>query len=129
MTEDPVEKATFPSPENTGDGHDLAGAKIAEEVFWSPTSGDLGLAISLGVGAFVVIMSVSASANHQTARSIDSLRPELVRATPSGSADAENGPPEPLAADRLMAIPGVNAWLANIGLGSVPKSAVESGIV
>lgn len=69
----------------------------------------LGLAISLGVGAFVVIMSVSASANHQTARSIDSLRPELVRATPSGSADVENGPPESLAADRLMAIPGVKA--------------------
>ena len=30
---------------------------------------------------------------------------------------------------RIMAIPGVNAWLTNIGLGSVPKSAVESGAV
>lgn len=27
---------------------------------------------------------------------------------------------------RLMAIPTVNAWLVTIGLGSVPKSAVQS---
>lgn len=69
----------------------------------------LGLAISLGVGAFVVIMSVSASANRQTARSVDSLRPELVRATPSGSSDAASGPSVPVAADSLMVIPGVKA--------------------
>ena len=27
---------------------------------------------------------------------------------------------------RIMAIPQVNAWLTHIGLGSVPKSAVEA---
>lgn len=27
---------------------------------------------------------------------------------------------------RIMAIPQVNAWLVHIGLGSVPKSAVEA---
>lgn len=74
----------------------------------------LGLAISLGVAAFVVITSVSASANRQTARSIDSLRPELVRATPTTSDEAGGGPPDGLSAARLEAIPGaISAGVAD----------------
>lgn len=30
---------------------------------------------------------------------------------------------------RLMAIPAVNAWLAQLGLGSVPKKAIEENKV
>lgn len=33
------------------------------------------------------------------------------------------------AISRIMAIPAVNAWLTTVGLGSVPKSAVENGTV
>lgn len=30
---------------------------------------------------------------------------------------------------RIIAIPVVNDWLTKIGLGSVPKSAIENGVV
>lgn len=30
---------------------------------------------------------------------------------------------------RLMAVPGVNEWLTRVGLGSVPKRAVDNGEV
>jgi putative ABC transport system permease protein len=66
----------------------------------------VGLAVALGIGTIVAVLSMSDAADRQVQARIAALRPELVRLTPHGGAPDGPGPFAPGALARLGAQPG-----------------------
>ena len=90
---------------------------------WFKTQRVMRTIVQVGIPAFLSIALVIPQIIEAAGLPVDSeLRLWLVAVAGGITAVAA-------AISRIMAIPAVNAWLTSVGLGSVPKSAVEIGTV